>query len=103
MIGENEMRDDPHVTWFMRRLAAKPPGMSLEALLHELVERVRAQQAAAAPDMARVLLELEWTPHDESTDYCRMCGASKPDYGDAPGTHAVGCALDAALKKAGIR
>lgn len=39
----SEMRDDPHVTWFMRRWHAKPPGMPLEALLHELVERVRAE------------------------------------------------------------
>jgi hypothetical protein len=39
----SEMQNDEHVEWFLKRFAARPPGMPLEALLHELVDRVRLE------------------------------------------------------------
>lgn len=57
----------------------------------------------AAPDMARALLAIEWSggyvvQYDTgTTDCCPACMA------DAPGPHMPDCALDAALRKAGVR
>jgi hypothetical protein len=55
----------------------------------------RAKLAAAAPDMARLLIEIEWQG-DEVRYRCPSCG------GGTPG-HESDCALDAVLRKAGVR
>ncbi|AKV03211.1 hypothetical protein AKJ09_09874 [Labilithrix luteola] len=53
--------------------------------------------AAAAPEMARVLLEYEWTDRDfNGARCCIACGQYMPKHHD-------GCAWDGALRKAGIR
>ena len=54
-----------------------------------------ARLAAAAPDLARALLELEWTG-PEAHRQCPSCGAS-----DVRG-HYDECTLAAALRKAGV-
>lgn len=63
-------------------------------------EDERRQLASAAPDMARVLLSLSIERHDETGRRlgCAACGA---DIGIEP--HTSDCALDAALRKAGVR
>lgn len=65
----------------------------LEARVSELLP---AQLAAAAPDMARVLLAIEFRPT------CPMCGGRVYRDGQPP-THEQDCFLDAALRKAGLR
>lgn len=58
-------------------------------------DKARARLAAAAPDLARALLELEWTG-PEANLRCSSCEAS-----DIRG-HYDECALAAALRKAGV-
>lgn len=58
----------------------------------------RARLASAAPDMARLLLELEWC--DDDGHYCPSCGYSRFR---TPQTHAPDCRLVAVLRKAGVR
>lgn len=57
---------------------------------------------AAAPDMARVLLAIEWNGPSAwqagASGSCPSCGAQEGD-----GKHRDGCALEAALRKAGVR
>jgi hypothetical protein len=54
-----------------------------------------AKLMAAAPDMARVLLAVEWGGlTDPCAHVCPACGRSE---------HTPDCALDAALRKAGVR
>jgi hypothetical protein len=57
----------------------------------------RMDLAAAAPDMARVLLAIEWSDTANEPDGCPSCGEPKHI------GHDVDCALDAALRKAGVR
>lgn len=66
----------------------------------------RSKLAAAAPDLARALLEVEWGACDEGHNpACPSCGGAGPVDGAPWRTsgHGPGCALDAALRKAGIR
>jgi len=74
----------------------------------------RARLAAAAPEMVRVLLAIEWSGSDEEGSKCASCGereyAPPALYDEAgkylsytPGSHSPDCALDAALRKAGVR
>lgn len=63
----------------------------------------RAKLAAAAPEMARLLLELEWAdPRNHWSDDgansngCCVCGEYKKD------GHKPDCALVAVLRKAGV-
>lgn len=77
------------------------PGSSFEDA------EARGRLAAAAPDMARVLLAIEWgVDRAEYGGACPSCDCFNPD-GDAPLGYAKGhepaCALDAALRKAGVR
>jgi len=69
-------------------------------------EAERYQLAAAAPDMARVLIAIEWRYPYEHGGVCPACDCFNPD-GDAPIGYAKGheedCPLDAALRKAGVR
>lgn len=63
----------------------------------------RVLLAAAAPDMARVLLAIEWAGavgerFDGFDPACPSCLTEK-----FTGKHAPDCALDAALRKAGVR
>jgi hypothetical protein len=55
-----------------------------------------ARLASAAPDMARVLLSVEWDGNADE-DICPSC------YQHEAMGHAADCALDAALHKAGVR
>jgi hypothetical protein len=59
------------------------------------VEPNRGNLIACAPEMARMLLKLEWPMCN--ADYCYECGRKKR-FGHAPT-----CALDALLRKAGAR
>jgi hypothetical protein len=65
----------------------------------------RARLAAAAPDLARALLAVEWAAeHPAVGAHCPMCNGFPPGVAEAsPGGHRAGCALDAALRKAGVR
>lgn len=58
----------------------------------------QARLASAAPDMARALLACEWAGRvvDGVHCACPLCDNVAPD-------HLPDCALDAALRKAGIR
>ena len=56
----------------------------------------RGRLAAAAPEMARMLLELEWISTYETID-CRICGGEK-----TAGGHEPDCKLVAVLTKAGV-
>lgn len=67
---------------------------------------------AAAPDMARVLLAIEWAgragPAGDIRAACPSCGADRSEMYDGRGPvvvvdHDADCALDAALRKAGVR
>lgn len=62
----------------------------------------RGKLAACAPEMARLLLESEWSGwneegYDPCGDVCQFCQANMRD------GHAPDCALDTVLRKAGIR
>lgn len=61
----------------------------------------RFRLASAAPDMVRVLLAVEWVDNntDEPGRYTRHCSACQEYFPK----HAPDCALDAALRKAGVR
>jgi hypothetical protein len=66
-----------------------------------LLAHDRCELAAAAPDMARVLLAIEWGGHCMSYGHhCPSCGAYPCD---GEKGHKPDCALDAALRKAGVR
>jgi len=84
------------------------------------VHEPRASLASAAPDMARVLLSLEWSGRldyvgDGGYNCCPSCGGVAPeDAGSHDARHDVSrgrnvvghrddCAWDAALRKAGVR
>lgn len=54
----------------------------------------RAKLAAAAPEMARLLLELEYVD-GETWAFCPSCGSRDE--------HASDCKLMAALRKAGVK
>jgi hypothetical protein len=65
--------------------------------------KARARLASAAPDLVRVLLAVEWGCPGR---YCLSCGETEPGIdaeGDRSGGHAPDCALDLALRKAGVR
>ena len=65
----------------------------------EAVDGERAKLAACAPEMARMLLAVEWQgymPHMKSTGSCPSCEGDEP-------RHAPDCAFDALLRKTGVR
>lgn len=66
-------------------------------------DEARCKLAAAAPDMARVLLALEWSgmAWDSSGGSLRCPSCRSQDV--IGKRHAPGCALDDALRKAGVR
>lgn len=57
----------------------------------------RMDLASAAPDMARVLLAIEWEQDTDAIHYCPSCRSERHS------GHRADCALDAALRKAGVR
>lgn len=66
----------------------------------------RARLVSAAPDMARALIALEWSGYDrDQGKCCPSCEALGPDafWSRASEPHRADCALDAALRKAGVR
>lgn len=67
----------------------------------KVVREARATLAAAAPAMARILLALEWSAeipvaYDSYQNGCPSCRSIADK-------HEPGCALDAALRQAGVR
>ncbi len=63
-----------------------------------------AKLVAAAPDMARVLLDIEHVPtgYDQAL-CCPVCGMQKAcDRKSWPSGHVADCSLHAALRKAGV-
>lgn len=66
-------------------------GSSTEAFLGGGARLVLAVQA---PAMARLLLELEWAPHDEGA-YCLICQGGEP-------AHMPNCSRQAVLRAAGV-
>lgn len=112
IVGNNEFAttigipDDPSVSGFV--VAGKPvgsfqygPGLHLNAY-------GRAKLAACAPEMARMLLAIEWSGwnhegYDPGGDCCPVCsGSDNPDLHENH-RHTQTCALDALMRKAGIR
>lgn len=75
-------------------------------IVAEVWERRDALLIAAAPELVRALLSLEWLDAEGSTDLrrCPVCDGTEREIGDdyhvARG-HESGCKLDAALRKAG--
>lgn len=72
-------------------------------------DKARAKLAAAAPEMARLLLEVQWTPtgydHEPCCPICSMSMPRRPEDRDEarfPHGHAKDCTLLAVLKKAGV-
>lgn len=58
---------------------------------------------AAAPDMARALLALQWIEHDEAFFFCPSCNRNRPASAPTDGSgHAEDCVLIAALRRAGV-
>lgn len=68
-------------------------------------DRDRMRLASAAPDLVRVLLGIEWSWRERSEHLrCPECdGDGPPRKGEPHLGHAPSCALDAALRKAGVR
>lgn len=61
---------------------------------------------AAAPDLVRALLAVEWLLDDDKLySGCPACGGTKPGCSEWPNIegHRSDCILDAALRKAGVR
>lgn len=54
-------------------------------------------------DMARVLLAVEWTMQLDGWVICPSCHAQRGFDSARAVTHTPDCALDAALRKAGVR
>lgn len=77
-------------------------GVTIAEVLDDDHERL----LVAAPDMARVLLAVEWEPLGTCPS-CRRLGVDIPDNPITGAVRATGhrpdCALDAALRKAGVR
>lgn len=63
-------------------------------------DTARASMIAAAPDMARVLLDIEW---EGINGHCPSCMGSRYIPGGERAPHRHYCALDASLRKAGVR
>ena len=68
------------------------------------LQGARACLAAAAPELVRALLAVEWKGVEDYDPVaaCPACGGHPP-LGNLPGRHEPDCALDAALRKAGVR
>lgn len=80
------------------------PGAHGVAMALDASHIERAKLAAAAPDMARVLLDVEWQ-HRERSEYrrCPTCDGDETTEDEPRTGHRPDCALDAALRKAGVR
>jgi hypothetical protein len=70
-------------------------------------EHARSQLAAAAPEMARLLLDVQWTPTGyDHEPCCPVCTMSKPrvqrDDANFTHGHSKDCAFVAVLVKAGV-
>lgn len=78
-------------------------GPSLAEINIGPMEPERFRLAAAAPDMARVLLAVEASGvrHQRQCPSCFRHNPGNPPPSDVE--HAPNCALDAALRKAGVR
>lgn len=70
----------------------------------EALMSARARLAAAAPAMARLLLELEWSARVAGFPACPSCEGVEPEVGSPwDDGHAVDCHLVAVLRLAGVR
>lgn len=88
-----------------------PNVLCTTCVVKRLLPKESAELAAAAPDMARLLLDLEWSgceqqPYDSCIPACPACGVPKyDDLGDEREVrpkHAEGCRLIAVLRQAGV-
>lgn len=84
---------DPHgfAGFFAKHVDSDHHGTFFEATAGEPGDEARARLAAAAPELVRVLLAVEFI----KDGFCPSCHCYDG--------HAKGCALDAALRKAGVR
>ena len=74
-----------------------PPGAEFFGGDGTEADEANAKLAAAAPDMARALLAIEWRGGVQGdSGMCPSCSVF------AGFSHAPNCALDAALRKAGV-
>lgn len=68
----------------------------------------RAQLFAAAPDLARALIDLEYAAEYHGEPACPSCGAgarygTPEEFERSKEPHAPSCAIALALRKAGVR
>jgi hypothetical protein len=76
----------------------------VEIAAHVAYTPERRRLASAAPDMARVLLDVEWM-FSERDEYrrCPSCTGLETTKDEPRTGHYESCKLDAALRKAGVR
>ena len=75
-------------------------------IVHVALSPAHARLIAAAPDLVRELLEIEWEGDGEFRGYryCPSCAAAVARYPPMrPAEHLPYCTLLAALRKAGVR
>lgn len=56
-----------------------------------------AADRSLVDELASALLVVEWTDGDDGDPYCRVCNRRKPH------GHKEHCAIDVALRRAGVR
>lgn len=98
-----ESADRLEVAQFGRRLEVRTNDDAVvEVHVAGKLDAQRAKLASAAPEMARVLLDIEWSARDATM--CPSCnGDVAPAYAGATFGHSLACELDAAIRKAGLR
>lgn len=79
-----------------------PPG-SYAPVICRMDDAGRAKLAAAAPEMARALLAIEWEGNIQDEAGCPECGALVRTTMRPGKVHLDDCSIDAALRKAGVR
>jgi hypothetical protein len=96
--------DEARFAWELSRMtederrAAIARAIRFDASRWGAVGQKTAKLFEAAPDMARVLLAIEWGDEADSYPMCPSCLEIRGELG-----HADDCALEAALRKAGVR
>lgn len=94
-------------TWHVGQLGVEDEdGVPVLADVFEVFGAVDARLAAAAPDLVRALLAVEWSGRPGDA-HCEWCGAPAEDRytrdGWTPiGEHEDDCPRQAALRKAGV-
>lgn len=90
--------DEPDSLWMV--LDSESP----RCLVADTISEAQSRLIAAAPDMARVLLEVEWSAQNQyGQAQCPSCRGDEYKDGEPRTGHEEHCALFAALQKAGVR